>query len=185
MATKRTFWDVVDSRVSCREFSQEKVTAEEVSSILRAAQRSPSAGNLQARRIFIVEDKEILKKLANAAYDQQWIATAPIVFVFCAEYERSSWKYGKRGERLYCIQDATIACSYAQLACEAIEGLGSCWVGAFDEGLVASILGAEQPRFRPVSLLVVGKPATQSKRKRSKRLALAELVKVGKIRVHR
>jgi nitroreductase len=171
----KSFWGVLENRSSCRDFSSEPVADDEITEILRAAKSAPSAGNVQAWRVFVLEGRNQLAQLAQAAAAQSWISNAGAVLVFCAEYELSMAKYGKRGKRLYSIQDATIACSYAQLACEAL-GLGACWVGSFDENAVASLLSTKFPKFRPVALLVVGRPAT-AKRRRSGRLALPELVK--------
>jgi nitroreductase len=95
------------------------------------------------------------------------------VLCFLADERRSEAKYHERGARLFSIQDATIAAAYAQLAATA-EGLASCWVGAFDEGRVAAILGAPA-RLRPVALMPIGYPA--EKLKHRSRRPLTELVK--------
>jgi nitroreductase len=174
-APRKGFWEVLDARASCRYFSSEPVRDDEITEILRAAKCAPSAGNLQAWRVFVLEGKDLLSKVGSAAYNQDWIRTAAAVLVFCADWELSEQKYGKRGKRLFSIQDATIACSYGQLACEAL-GLGACWVGSFNEVAVASILEAPNRKFRPVSLLVVGRPPV-NKIRRSRRLELAELIK--------
>lgn len=92
----------------------------------------------------------------HAAYDQEFVAQAPVVLVFCATPARSAVRYHERGETLYCIQDATIACTFAMLAATAL-GLGSVWVGAFDEVLAHKIIGAE-PGHRPIAMLPIGYP---------------------------
>lgn len=174
----RSFWEVAESRTSCREFSTDPVSTEQITTILKAAKSAPSAGNLQAWRVFVIEGKKLLRKLAQAACNQDWITSSSVVLVFCAETQLSSTKYGKRGKRLFSIQDATVACSYAQLAAEAL-GLGACWVGAFDEEAVKGVLEANKwPQFRPVSLLVLGNRSLK-KRRRSSRLALSDLVKTS------
>jgi nitroreductase len=63
-------------------------------------------------------------------------------------------RYTERGETLYCVQDATIACTYAMLAATAL-GLGSVWVGAFDEEAVHKVIAAE-PGHRPIAMLPLG-----------------------------
>ncbi|MDD1675740.1 MAG: nitroreductase family protein, partial [Methanomicrobiales archaeon] len=67
---------------------------------------------------------------------------------------RSASRYGDRG-RLYAVQDATIACTYLMLAAHA-RGLQTCWVGAFQEEEVRSILDIPG-EMRPVALLTVGR----------------------------
>jgi nitroreductase len=81
-------------------------------------------------------DREALRRLTRAALDQASIAQAPLALVFCAQPERSAQKCGQRGRTLFSVQDATIACAYAQLAATAL-GLASAWIGAFDESRVS------------------------------------------------
>eukprot|EP00828_Plagiopyla_frontata_P018535 TRINITY_DN2376_c0_g1_i3.p4 TRINITY_DN2376_c0_g1~~TRINITY_DN2376_c0_g1_i3.p4 ORF type:complete len:106 (-),score=20.21 TRINITY_DN2376_c0_g1_i3:65-382(-) len=74
------------------------------------------------------------------------------VFVFCALPKVSLSRY-KKGE-LFAVQDATIACTYAQLAAES-EGLASCWVGAFSADKITNILKLDKD-CQPVAVLPVG-----------------------------
>jgi len=82
-----------------------------------------------------------------------------VLLVFCASSARSAAKYGRRGESLFSIQDATIACAYAQLAAAAL-GLGSVRVGAFDESAARDALGLG-PELRPVAILPIGYPGEE------------------------
>lgn len=150
------FFEVVKKRHSIRAFKSQKIKEEDLKRIYETINSAPSAGNLQAYEVFVVEDKEILKRLVDASYGQDFIAEAPIVLIFCANPDLNIWKYGSRGSNLYSIQDATIACSYAQLAVTAL-GLGSVWIGAFDEEKVKQILNLS-PNLRPVAILPVGYP---------------------------
>jgi len=126
---------------------------------------------LQAYEIFLVRDEEKKRALAEAALGQEFIAEAPIVLVFCANPSRSASRYGSRGRDLYSIQDATIACSFAMLAATSL-GLGSCWVGAFDEEEVKKVLGIKE--FRPIAILPIGYPA--EKPYKTSRRSLKDLV---------
>lgn len=114
---------------------------------------------LQAYEIFLVQDENKKRELALASFAQSFVAEAPVVLVFCANPGRSEKRYGKRGKNLYCIQDATIAAAYAQLAAVDL-GLGSCWVGAFDEKEVLRILGNPEGLI-PVAIIPIGYPAEQ------------------------
>ncbi|MEM4221833.1 MAG: nitroreductase family protein [archaeon] len=165
------FFEVLEKRRSVRKFKEKEIPSEILEKILYSSNLAPSAGNLQAYKIYVVKDKETKKEIADAAYGQEFIAEAPIVLVFCAVPEESSWKYGPRGEKLYCIQDATIVCAYAQLAATAL-GLGSVWVGAFDEERIKKIIGTENI---PVAVLPVGYPDEALKKR--KRKDLNEIVK--------
>lgn len=148
------FAELIEERHSIRAYEDREVERDKLDSILQAARRAPTAGNLQAYRVAVVREPSLRRALARAALEQEFIAQAPVVLVFFADAPASSTKYGRRGETLYAIQDATIASAYAQLAaCDA--GLGSCWVGAFHEGQVRDALGAAR-HLRPVALLPLG-----------------------------
>jgi nitroreductase len=149
-----SFFDLIESRHSIRTFEDKKLDYNIIEKIASAAMRAASAGNLQSYQIFIVTKKEDKVTLASAAHGQDFIVHASVVFVFCADTETAAQDYGKRGQDLYCIQDATIACTYAQLAAHAL-GLASVWVGSFDEESVIEILGL-RPNLRPITMLVVG-----------------------------
>ncbi len=150
------FFKVVEKRHSVRSFSPEEITEEQISKIISAAQAAPSAGGLEAREVIAVKDPEKKRALSDAALGQSSVSQAPVVFAFLADPEKSASKYGERGRKLYCIQDATVSCAYAQLAAEDL-GLSSVWVGAFDESKVAELLDAGGKV--PVALLPVGKRA--------------------------
>lgn len=153
------FFEVLGNRHSVRRFKDVDVEEEKLTKILEAANSAPSAGDLQAYEIAVVKDKERKEKLASAAYEQESIRSAPLVLVFLASQEMSAGKYGKRGAELYCLQDATIASAYAQLAAAAL-GLGCVWVGGFDEKEVVKAINLKQ-NLRPVSMLPIGYAAEQ------------------------
>jgi len=111
---------------------------------------------LQAYKIYVVKTREAREGLVAATHYQDFVAQAPVVFVFCIDIRRAAAKYGERGETLYCIQDATIAAAYCQLAATA-EGLSAVWVGAFDPLEVSRVVNAG-PYQVPVCVLPVGYP---------------------------
>lgn len=161
------FREVVQNRKSVRAYKKQAVEEEKIDKILELVNLAPSAGNLQAYKIFVVKDKNVKRELTLAAMGQECISTASIALVFCAVPEESAIKYGERGRKLYAIQDATIACAYAQLAATEM-GLSSCWVGAFDEHKVQNILNTS---LLPVAILPIGYPAETPSRPPRKPLA--------------
>lgn len=166
-----SFFDLIQRRRSVRRFESRDVENEKLQKILEAANLAPSAGDLQAYEIVVVRDADRRRKLARAAYGQSFIEEAPVCLIFCANPQRNEWRYGERGRELYCIQDADIAASYAQLAATEL-GLGSCWVGAFDEDEVSRIINAG--RTRPIIMLPIGYPAESPPR--TPRRKIRELV---------
>lgn len=166
-------FDLIKKRQSIRVFQEKPVEEEKVKKILEAANSAPSAGNLQAYEIVVVRDKKIKEKLCQVALGQDPILFAPVVFVFFTSPARSGLKYGERGEKLYSLQDATIAAAYAQLAAVDL-GLGCVWIGAFEDEKVKEVLGAPKELI-PVAILPVGYPA--EKPEKTERRALEDLVK--------
>ncbi len=148
------FLEFLASRCSVREYSDEKVTEDEMVFLLDCASTAPSAGNLEAWDVVLIRDPERMEALSDAALGQPQVQHAALLMVVCANYVRSMSRYGERGI-LYAVQDATIACTYLMLAGHAIH-LRSCWVGAFDEEDVRAALGLPL-HVRPVAILCIGK----------------------------
>ncbi|MEJ5338372.1 MAG: nitroreductase family protein [Aquificaceae bacterium] len=153
------FFEVLKKRHSIRSYQKRPVEEEKLRKIMEAVRSAPSAGNLQAYEVVLVLDEDKRMEVARWALSQWFIAEAPAVFVFFANPSRSALKYGKRGAELYSVQDATIACAYAQLSAVAL-GLGTCWVGAFEEAGLKSCLFAPR-EWKPVAILTVGYPAEE------------------------
>ncbi len=167
-----TFRELLRARRSIRAFKGEPIEPEHLTAVLEAANLAPSAGNLQGYEIYVVRAAEQRLELARAAGGQEYVAQAPVVLAFCANPARSVEKYGERGARLYCVQDATIACTYAMLAAADL-GYGTVWVGSFDEDQVWTLLEAPEG-VRPVALLPIGR--TEERPNPRMRRALEDLV---------
>ena len=148
------FTEVIRNRHSIRTFTDQPVETEKLQQILETANLAPSAGNLQAYEIYVVTAAKKRDGLSCAALAQEYIAKAPVVLVFCTHPELTNGRYTERGTRLYTVQDATIACSFAMLAATNL-GLGSVWVGTFDEKVVRLIIGAPDSQV-PVVILAIG-----------------------------
>jgi nitroreductase len=150
-------------RYSCRAFGTDPLPEGDVDQLIEALRWAPSAGNMQPWRFLVIRSPELRKQLAHAAYDQEFLAQAPVAFVVCAEPERSASRYEDRGRFLYAIQD-TAAAVENLLVAAAVLGYGSCWIGAFDENAVHEVLAL--PRgLRAVAMVPVGIPAGASPRR--------------------
>ena len=147
--------ETINKRRSIRKFKNTDIGKENIDILLKAAQAAPSAGNMQGRDFIIVTDRTIKRELVVAARGQHFIASAPIIIVAVANIKRSSGRYGSRGE-LYAIQDATASVMNIMLAATNI-GLGTCWIGAFDEEIVRDILHIPVGE-RPVAMVPIGFP---------------------------
>lgn len=149
-------YQAILERRSIRSFRSDPIAEECIHRIIVAAQRAPSAGNRQPWFFYVVRNPKTKEALAHAAYDQDFIAQAPVVIVVCAEPGRSASRYGERGEKLYSIQDTAAAVENMLLTITEM-GLGSCWVGAFDENRAAKVLSLPS-HLRPVAMLPIGFP---------------------------
>ena len=153
------FIDLVNSRHSVRAFKNKEVPDTLISKILDALRKAPSAGNLQSYEVVIVKSEEGRDALSVACHDKLCINESPVVLVFLADLMKSSSRYAERGRGLYAVQDATIACAYAQLMASEV-GLGSVWIGSFDEERVKKVVNSLD--LRPIALLPIGYPNENS-----------------------
>jgi nitroreductase len=145
----------IRQRRSVRRFRPDSIEPEKTELLKDALIWAPSAGNLQKRRFYFVYNSDIKKKLSAAALGQRFIMQAPLVVVGCADSTIDRY-YGERGVHLYCLQD--VACSIENMMLMAHSmGLGSVWVGAFDEEEIATILSLPE-NLRPVAIVPVGLP---------------------------
>jgi len=149
--------EAIKERRSIRAFTDEKVSEKDVERLIDAARWAPSAGNTQPLELVVVKDKEMKRKLSEAALNQTFIQKAPVVIVVCADLNRSSRGYGSRGERLYSLQDTAAATENILLAAQEL-GLATCWVGAFRDKEVAKAVKAPK-NMKPVAIVPVGHPA--------------------------
>ena len=146
----------VKERRSLRDFQKKDIPDALLDRLAEALIWAPSAGNLQARKFYFVRQTNIKKKIAAAALNQSFIAEAPLVIVGCSD-NRISGKYGERGVYLYSIQDVALSIMGMMLVAHE-NGLGSCWVGAFNEADIRKILDMPN-HLRPVAIVPVGYPA--------------------------
>ena len=147
------FYDVVKNRRSIRGFQSTPIPDEAVRRIAAAVNAAPSACNLQPFAFKLVRNAQLKERLA-ACCKQPFPATAPAILAVITDPEKA-WT---RGDGFNSADtDMAIAMEHAILAATA-EGLGSCWVCAFDTLRVAEVLGVAAPR-RVMALCPLGYPA--------------------------
>lgn len=152
-------FEAILGRRSIRRFRDEPLEEGQLEKLLDAARWAPSAGNVQPWRFTVVTNDDVKKQLAADSYGQMFVAEAPVVVGVLAVPEESARRYGDRGRRLYSIQDTAAAVQNISLAAYGM-GLGTCWVGAFDDDAVAKTLEC-RPGEVPVALIPVGWPAEE------------------------
>lgn len=128
--------EVIHLRRSIRRYDARPIPAGELDRILEAGRLAPSASNRQPWKFVVVTDPARRRQLAEAARGQAFIAEAPVVIVACG-IERRTFGHGQF--ETWPV-DLSIALDHMSLAA-ADEGIGTCWIGAFDPPSVKSILG--------------------------------------------
>ncbi len=144
-------YDAINIRRSIRAYRTDPVPEEALARILEAARAAPSACNLQPWHFFVVRDAGLRGRLFP--HDRQgWAATAPVGLVACS-LPGVAWVRGWDGKN-HADVDLAIAMEHIMLAATA-EGLGTCWICAFDPAIVREAL--ELPaEMDPVALTPLG-----------------------------
>jgi nitroreductase len=169
-------FDAVRTRRSIRCYQDKKVEQDKLTRILDAARLSPSAANCQPWRFIVVTDPEIKQRL-RTAYDKAWFASAPVIVVACAQpskgwTRREGFFRGIGGEAYWKVDVAIAMQSLILVAWD--EGLGSCWIGAFNETAVKQALSIPHD-IRVLAMTPIGYPAVE-KKPVVNRKALTEIV---------
>jgi len=142
----------IKQRYSVRSYQNRNVEKEKLETVLEAGRMAPSARNIQQWRFVVVQDAELRKKLVPAANNQSFVAEAPVIIACCG----IDTDYVMRCGQLAYPIDVAIAIDHMTL--QAVEeGLGTCWIGSFQEDQVKSILGIPG-EARVVELLTLGYP---------------------------
>jgi nitroreductase len=155
------FMDVVRKRRSIRKYKPEGIADDKLTNILEAARLAPSGSNRQSWKFIVVRDKEKMAKLAEACSRQTWIGDAAAAVVIC-------YPPVKGIDDMRLKRDSTIAAEHIVLAATN-EGLGSCWIGAFDQGAVKSILSIPE-EVGVNAVVAMGFPAEQPRQRTFKKL---------------
>lgn len=149
-------FEAVEARRSIRRYKPDPVGEEQVSRVLNAARLAPSWKNLQCWRFIVVRGEEGKAALQAAFADsnpgKKAIMAAPVMIVLCADPQAS----GKMGDKEYYLVDSGIAMENLMLAARA-EGLGTCWLGEFEESAAKAALGIPDA-WRVVGLTPLGYP---------------------------
>ena len=128
-------FEAITQRKSIRKYKDKEIEKEKLIKVLESARISPSAANRQEWKFIVVKDDNTRSRLVSAAHGQNFVGQAPVTIVACST---ESERIMPCGQHAYTV-DLSIAVSFMML--EATElGLGTCWLGAFDEEAVKEIL---------------------------------------------
>jgi nitroreductase len=162
-------FEAIAGRRSIRKYRETPVEPEKLYQVLDAARLAPSWKNMQCWRFLVLSDPARRRALAEAFPEenpgQNAVATAPCIIVVCADPAESGVENGID----YYVADAAIAFEHLCLAAWGL-GLGTCWMGWFDEARVKAALGIPE-RIRVVGLTPLGYPDQEPKPRPRKALS--------------
>jgi nitroreductase len=164
------FQGLIKKRYSVRAYKPDPVDEDKLARILEAARLAPTAANRQAFRVIVIPTKGREKELARI-YSRDWFVQAPLVLCVCA-LPAEAWVRKYDGWNAAEV-DATIVTAHLVLAA-ADEGLGTCWIAAFDPAAAREVLGLPLEVI-PSAFTPLGLPADSAAPK--KRRPLADLVR--------
>jgi len=151
-------FNAINNRRSIRAYKSEPVPEEKINKLLEAARLAPSAANRQNWKFVIVDKEEIKKRLAKACNNQAFVSTASHVIAGVVD-PTLKW------------HQVDLAIAFEHIVLEAVElGLGTCWIGAFNEDEVKGILKIPKDK-KVVALLTVGHPSESPLPKPRKEIA--------------
>ena len=166
------FTAVLKTRRSVRAYADKPIPDDVLGRVLEAARLAPSACNFQPWRFIVVKDAATRSQLAKQAHSQQFVAKAPVVIVCCGK--RYPQKYNWIGGNLYLV-DLGIAIEHMALAARN-EGLGTCWIGAFQDQPIKKLLNIPADHD-VVMMLPVGYPVSEDQfSATTERLSLDQIV---------
>jgi len=170
------FYEVVRTRRSVRSYRPDPLPEDVLNRILEAFRLAPSGSNRQPTRLVLVREETARRRLADLCSGQRFVAQAPVVAVALGRninYNRG----GYMGD-MSMLVDAAIAVDHLTLAARA-EGVGTCWIGSFDNDAVKEMLGAPDD-YNVVALTPLGYPDGETFTATADRFALDELVTEGR-----
>jgi nitroreductase len=164
------FQELIGKRYSVRAYKPDPVDEDKLGRVLEAARLAPTAANRQAFRLIVLPTKGREAELRRV-YGRDWFTQAPLVLAVCA-LPAEGWVRKADGWNAAEV-DATIAMTHIVLAA-AEEGLGTCWIAAFDPGAARDVLGLPADVI-PSAFTPLGYPADSPAPK--KRRPVADLVR--------
>lgn len=144
--------DAVRNRRSVRSYQDRSVPPEKLERILEAARMAPSASNKQDWRFVVVIENRAKDRIYEVAKKQRFIKEAPVVVAGVTTDPGYIMTCGVPSGYV----DVSIALDHISLLATE-EGLGTCWIGAFDQEEVCSILEIPDD-YEVVALMTLGYP---------------------------
>lgn len=151
-----SFSSLVKKRRSIRGYADTPVSFDTLKKLFETARFAPSACNLQPWHFIVIRD-EVNRNKLSSVYPKPWFISAPVIIAACCDHS-VSWKRNEK--RDFGEIDVAIALDHLTLAA-AEEGLGTCWIGAFNFEEATLQLGLPE-HITPVAFTPLGYPLEQA-----------------------
>ena len=144
-----TFEELVHKRRSVRKFAGRPVAKEDILKCLEAARLAPSGCNSQPWHFIVIDEPGLLQRVASRIFSgiynmNKFAQEAPVLVAVVSEKEKFLASFGGQVRNTsYCLVDIGIACEHLVLQAEEL-GIGSCWIGWFDEKALKEELGVSK-----------------------------------------
>ena len=177
--------EVIQNRKSVRAYLDQPIPETEREAIIDAAMRSPTAGNMMLYSIIEVENQGTKDRLVKTCDNQPFIAKAPLVLLFLADFQRwydyfiasgvprmceeanTTMRRPEEGDLFLACCDALIAAQTAVIAAESL-GIGSCYIGDIMENYEEHRAMFNLPKYVfPIALVCFGYPTKQQKNRKN------------------
>lgn len=145
-----SFYDLAKARYSVRKFSDKPIESEVLNEIIQAGRIAPTAHNNQPQMIYVLQSEEAMKKANELT---PCIYGAPAALLVCYD-ENAAWHNEQRPGYDSGEADATIVCTHMMLRAWEL-GIGSCWVGMFDDIEVSKAFELPE-NIKPAAFLPIG-----------------------------
>lgn len=158
------FSDLIKERYSVRAYKPDLLDDEKLEKVLEAARLAPTAANRQPFQLIVIHTRGREEELSEV-YGKTWFVEPPLVICVCGLPEQG---WTRRDGKSYVDVDAAIVMDHLILAA-ANEGLGTCWIGAFDPDAARRVLDLPE-EVEPIAFTPLGIPADEPKPKKRKPL---------------
>jgi nitroreductase len=162
--------ETIRNHRSIRKYKNTPISKEILDTILEAASRTSTTGNMQVYSIIVTQDEERKKELHKLHFGQGMVLEAPVLLTFNADFNRfNKWCEQRNAEPGYdnflsfftASIDALLAAQNATIAAEA-QGLGVCYLGTttYQAGKLVDFFNLPEGVV-PVTTIVIGYPDEQ------------------------
>lgn len=174
MTNYNDFIELARNRYSCRKYTSQAVSHEDIHAILEVARIAPSAVNRQPWKFLVLDTPTLCQAVADC-YSRDWVKSAS-TFIVALGNHSEAWHRGT-DDKDHTDIDIAIAIDHITLAATSLN-LGSCWICNFDAQKFKALLCIPE-EWEPIAIIPIGHPADAPIAEKTRK-TISEIVKWGK-----